>query len=75
MAGVISSHLQLGGELFSAPLQVFEHSGELEKRGGSINVCVGREWYHYPNSMFLPDNARLRFESGFDGLLPGDFRW
>lgn len=60
---------------YSAPLQVFEHlHGELEKRGGSINVCVGREWYHYPNSMFLPDNARLRFvQSGFDGLLPGDF--
>lgn len=39
------------------------------------NVCVGREWYHFPTSMFLPDNYRLRFvRSGFDGLLPGDFK-
>ncbi|OBA23188.1 hypothetical protein METBIDRAFT_38156 [Metschnikowia bicuspidata var. bicuspidata NRRL YB-4993] len=41
---------------------------------GLKNVCVGREWYHFPTSFFLPDNYRLRFvESGFDGLLPGDF--
>lgn len=60
---------------YSAPLQVFgQLYGELEQSGGAINVCVGREWYHYPNSMFLPDNARLRFvQSGFNGLLPGDF--
>lgn len=39
-----------------------------------VNVCVGREWYHFPTSFFLPDNYRLRFvKSGFDGLLPGDF--
>ncbi|KAM9910965.1 hypothetical protein OXX69_003972 [Metschnikowia pulcherrima] len=38
------------------------------------NICVGREWYHFPTSFFLPDNYRLRFvQSGFDGLLPGDF--
>ncbi|GEQ68344.1 hypothetical protein JCM33374_g2012 [Metschnikowia sp. JCM 33374] len=42
--------------------------------GGLKNVCVGREWYHFPTSFFLPDNYRLRFvQSGFDGLLPGDF--
>ncbi|OBA26970.1 hypothetical protein HANVADRAFT_56122 [Hanseniaspora valbyensis NRRL Y-1626] len=39
-----------------------------------VSVCVGREWYHYPGSFFLPDNFRLRFiKSNFDGLLPGDF--
>lgn len=38
------------------------------------NVCIGREWYHFPASFFLSDNQRLRFvASGFDGLLPGDF--
>lgn len=38
------------------------------------NVCIGREWYHFPTSFFLPDNYRLRFiASGFDGLYPGDF--
>lgn len=40
----------------------------------NINVCIGREWYHFPTSMFLPANYRLRFaQSGFDGLLPRDF--
>lgn len=38
-------------------------------------ICMGREWYRFPSSYFLPDNARLAFiKSGFDGLLPGPFR-
>lgn len=60
-------------ENYSAPLSVaraFHTQGDL----GPQNVCVGREWYHFPTSFFLPDNHRLRFtRSGFDGLLPGDF--
>ncbi|CDO94094.1 unnamed protein product [Kluyveromyces dobzhanskii CBS 2104] len=37
-------------------------------------VCTGREWYHFPTSLILPDNYRLQFvQSGFDGLLPGNF--
>ncbi|KAF6013814.1 hypothetical protein HII13_001062 [Brettanomyces bruxellensis] len=38
------------------------------------NVCIGREWYHYPSSFFLKSNQRLRYvENGFRGMLPGDF--
>ncbi|KAK6459475.1 Alg9-like mannosyltransferase family-domain-containing protein [Scheffersomyces xylosifermentans] len=61
-------------ENYSAPLESFTSISQLEPSDHIKNVCMGREWYHYPNSFFLPDNFRLRFvKSGFDGLLPGDF--
>lgn len=36
------------------------------------NVCVGKDWYRFPSSFFLPSsNYRLRFlKSEFDGMLP-----
>lgn len=58
-------------ENYQAPLVVAKH---LAPSSTPVNVCIGREWYHFPNSFFLPDNHRLRFvKSGFDGLLPRDF--
>ncbi|EGV65001.1 mannosyltransferase [Yamadazyma tenuis] len=58
-------------ENYSAPLIVPK---ALASSSSSTNVCIGREWYHFPSSFFLPDNHRLRFiRSGFDGLLPRDF--
>lgn len=37
-------------------------------------LCVGKEWYRFPSSYFLPAGVRLRFvESEFRGLLPGEF--
>lgn len=39
-----------------------------------INVCVGKEWFRYPGSYFLPGDARLQFiESDFKGMLPKPF--
>ncbi|XP_030838105.1 alpha-1,2-mannosyltransferase ALG9 isoform X1 [Strongylocentrotus purpuratus] len=39
-----------------------------------VNVCVGKEWYRFPSSFFLPDNWRLQFiESEFRGQLPKPF--
>lgn len=62
-------------ENYSAPLTVFSQVAQLPPQTTITNVCVGREWYHFPASFFLPDNYRLRFvKSGFDGLLPGDFK-
>lgn len=60
---------------YSAPLTVYsELHFSNSSNAHTLNVCTGREWYHFPNSFFLPDNHRLRFTaSGFDGLLPGDF--
>ncbi|KAG7891687.1 hypothetical protein KL936_001630 [Ogataea polymorpha] len=58
---------------YSSPLTVFRY---LPASNTDVpeNVCIGREWYHYPSSFFLHPNQRLRFvESGFRGMLPGDF--
>lgn len=64
-------------ENYSAPITSAQVFAEVAKNDSSVtikNVCVGREWYHFPTSFFLPDTYRLRFiASGFDGLLPGDF--
>ncbi|CAM9014136.1 unnamed protein product [Wickerhamomyces anomalus] len=55
---------------YIAPLNVYNHI----PANASGNLCVGREWYRYPSSFFLPKDLRLRFiKSNFDGLLPGDF--
>ncbi|XP_066267856.1 alpha-1,2-mannosyltransferase ALG9-like isoform X2 [Branchiostoma lanceolatum] len=36
-----------------------------------VNLCVGKEWYRYPNSFFLPENWQLQFiQSEFRGQLP-----
>jgi alpha-1,2-mannosyltransferase len=54
---------------YDTPLSVYQ---QLPRTSG--NLCVGREWYRYPSSFFLPPQMRLKFiESGFRGLLPGDF--
>ncbi|KAJ4456550.1 hypothetical protein; 2-mannosyltransferase ALG9 [Paratrimastix pyriformis] len=40
-----------------------------------VRVCVGKEWYRFPSSFFLPSPSdRLVFvRSGFTGLLPKPF--
>ncbi|CAO3651769.1 unnamed protein product [Cunninghamella echinulata] len=39
-----------------------------------LQVCVGKEWYRYQSSFFLPKDVRLRFiSSEFNGLLPNTF--
>lgn len=63
-------------ENYAAPLKTFNTVARLEEATTTspVNVCMGKEWYHFPASFFLPDSYRLRFvECGFDGLLPGDF--
>ncbi|KAL3282796.1 hypothetical protein HHI36_005962 [Cryptolaemus montrouzieri] len=38
----------------------------------NINVCIGKDWYRFPNSFFLPNtNWDIRFiKSEFNGMLP-----
>lgn len=39
-----------------------------------LNVCVGKEWFRFPSSYFLPRDVRLQFiKSDFDGMLPKPF--
>ncbi|KAK7204747.1 Alg9-like mannosyltransferase family-domain-containing protein [Myxozyma melibiosi] len=64
---------------YFAPLEVygalFDENAKLGSQDSDIlNVCVGREWYRYPSSYFLPENMRLKFiQSDFDGMLPTEF--
>lgn len=64
---------------YSAPIEVFKQLNaetSLSNKSSPLieNVCIGREWYHYPSSFFLNQNQRLKFtKSAFNGMLPGDF--
>lgn len=56
---------------YGAATEIYKY---LPNTNEPFTVCAGREWYHYPSSYFLPANARFKFvDSGFDGMLPGDF--
>lgn len=76
---------------FQAPLRLYGHLSRNELRGGSgplnapfefaspqqeVSICIGKEWYRFPTSFFLPDKRfRVRFiRAGFTGLMPKPFR-
>merc|ERR1711962_1606859 len=71
---------------YHAPLDVYPQLNNLVhpidesiapkyKPDESINVCVGREWYRYPSSFFLPDNWNYLFlKSEFAGQLPQQYQ-
>lgn len=51
---------------YTAPFDVYAGVPE------NSSICVGREWYRYPSSYF--NEGHLKFvESGYRGLLPGEF--
>ena len=53
---------------FSAPMHVYTHLTS------PSTVCLGKEWYRFPSSFFIPEGSRALFvKSAFDGLLPGRF--
>lgn len=62
---------------YGAAMAAWHHLGEVELAGTDtrINVCVGKEWYRFPGSFFLPGpNVQLRFvRSNFHGQLPQPF--
>ena len=63
---------------YRAPMEIYTHlqSKDVESavKGirGDINVCVGKEWYRFPSSFYLPSPKwKLRFiRSEFKGQLP-----
>jgi alpha-1,2-mannosyltransferase len=59
---------------YRAPLQIYE---ALEAPGVARpgdTVCLGKDWYRFPSSYFLPKGMRAKFiKSEFAGLLPGEF--
>lgn len=59
---------------YRAPLQVYRAlEGPGMARPGET-ICLGKEWYRFPSSFFLPNGTRAKFvKSEFSGLLPGEF--
>ena len=66
-------------EAYSAPLKVYQPLWGDETGANAIGneedtVCFGKEWYRFPSSFLLPNDARLEFiQDGFDGQLPAHF--
>jgi alpha-1,2-mannosyltransferase len=55
---------------YSAPLNVYQ---PLHLKAEDT-VCLGKEWYRFPSSFFLPNGVHAKFiKSEFSGLLPGEF--
>ncbi|KAL8688998.1 MAG: hypothetical protein Q9224_004749 [Gallowayella concinna] len=59
---------------YRAPLQIYALLQEDQFSHIEANVCLGKDWYRFPSSYFLPEGMRAKFiKSAFDGLLPGQF--
>jgi len=63
---------------FHAPLDVFLELNRFSRENGhsneGLNVCIGKEWYRFPSSFFLPINWKLLYlQSEFRGQLPRSF--
>lgn len=59
---------------YQAPLKVYSELANVQGLGAHTSVCLGKEWYRFPSSHFLPNDIHARFvKSDFRGLLPGQF--
>ena len=59
---------------YRAPLQVYQALEATGMARAGDTVCLGKEWYRFPSSYFLPSGTRAKFvKSEFSGLLPGEF--
>lgn len=59
---------------YRAPLQIYAPLQNAQYAHSEENVCLGKDWYRFPSSNFLPKGMRAKFiKSAFDGLLPGQF--
>jgi alpha-1,2-mannosyltransferase len=58
---------------YRAPLQVYQPL-ETNITQSSDILCLGKDWYRFPTSYFLPEGVHAKWiKSQFDGLLPGGF--
>lgn len=59
---------------YRAPLQIYEALDVPGVARPGDTVCLGKDWYRFPSSYFLPKGMRAKFiKSEFAGLLPGEF--
>ena len=59
---------------YRAPLQIYQalEAPGMARPGDA--VCLGKDWYRFPSSYFLPNGIRAKLiKSEFSGLLPGEF--
>lgn len=76
MTSTLLSTLRIVGitTAYSAPLKIYGPLLEPNATRPGDNVCLGKDWYRFPTSFFLPPTTRPGFvKSAFDGLLPGRF--
>jgi len=53
---------------YSAPMHVYQGVTD------HSSICLGKEWYRFPSSFFLPERSEaFLVKSKFNGLLPGKF--
>lgn len=58
---------------FRAPMEIYMELAPLASSSSAkaSTLCVGKEWYRFPSSFFLPEDWRIAFlESEFRGQLP-----
>ncbi|CAJ0606550.1 unnamed protein product [Cylicocyclus nassatus] len=78
-----SAHIEVY-KSFNEHLMDHQQQLDFSKRGDPLRLCVGKEWYRFPSSFFLPQTAldarsrkrgiHLHFlKSEFSGLLPKYF--
>ena len=59
---------------YNAPMKVYSIFQDPEYINVQGSLCLGKEWYRFPSSYFLPKGMRAQFiKSEFSGLLPGQF--
>jgi alpha-1,2-mannosyltransferase len=59
---------------YHAPLSVYTPLTDSAVAGPGDTVCLGKDWYRFPTSFFLPRGMHAKFvRSEFRGLLPGEF--
>ena len=59
---------------YRAPLQIYQALQVPGMARPGDTVCLGKDWYRFPTSHFLPNGMRAKFiKSEFSGLLPGEF--
>lgn len=59
---------------YSAPLKIYAPLQQPGMVNTGDSLCLGKEWYRFPSSYFLPAKIKAKFiKSDFAGLLPGEF--
>ncbi|KAK5069764.1 mannosyltransferase [Lithohypha guttulata] len=59
---------------YQAPLRIYDALEQPNMAKAGDTVCIGKDWYRFPTSFFLPHGVHAKFiKSEFDGLLPGEF--